>query len=92
MIANSPDTLAYNDAVCNSLDVATEQEGAMTSTEEIVVTRTVSVPEAARAYGISRGQAYELARRDELPGVIKLGGRYVVSRAVMERVLNGEPA
>lgn len=62
----------------------------MIPTEEIVVTRTVSVPEAARTYGISRGQAYELARRNELPGVIKLGGRYVVSRAVMERVLNGE--
>jgi predicted DNA-binding transcriptional regulator AlpA len=61
-----------------------------TSTE--TPTRTVNVPEAAREYGISRGQAYELARRGELPGVIKLGGRYVVSRAVMERVLNGEAA
>jgi excisionase family DNA binding protein len=64
----------------------------MENTAEQVKTRTVTVTEAARTYGISRGQAYELARRGELPGVVRLGRRYVVSRAVMERVLNGEPA
>lgn len=64
----------------------------ITTTSEAPAARTVSVQEAARAYGISRGQAYELARRGELPGVIKLGGRYVVSRTVLERVLNGEAA
>lgn len=63
-----------------------------TELESVEQTRTVPVPVAARAYGISRAQGYELARRGELPGVIKLGGRYVVSRAVMERVLNGERA
>jgi excisionase family DNA binding protein len=54
---------------------------------------TVPVPEAAKMLGISRGAGYELARRGELPGVIKLGGRYVVSRVVLERTINGqEPA
>jgi excisionase family DNA binding protein len=50
----------------------------------------VRVPEAARILDISRAQAYELARRGELPGVIRLGRRYVVSRAILERTLNGE--
>jgi excisionase family DNA binding protein len=51
---------------------------------------TTSVEEAARQYGIGRTLAYELARSGELPGVIRLGGRYVVSRAVIERTLDGE--
>ena len=38
----------------------------------------------------SRSQAYELAKRGELPGAIKLGGRIVVSRRVLDRVLDGE--
>jgi excisionase family DNA binding protein len=37
------------------------------------------VEEAAALLGIGRGLAYELARRGELPGVIRLGRRYVVS-------------
>lgn len=49
-----------------------------------------SVPEAARRLGISRAHAYELARRGELPGAIKLGGRIVVSRRQLERIINGE--
>jgi hypothetical protein len=40
--------------------------------------------------GISRGYAFELARRGELPGIVKLGGRYVVSRRVLEETLNGK--
>jgi predicted DNA-binding transcriptional regulator AlpA len=52
---------------------------------------TMSVPAAARLLGISRGGAYELARRGQLPGAIKLGGRTVVSRQVLERTINGDP-
>jgi excisionase family DNA binding protein len=52
---------------------------------------TVSVPEAARLLGISRGGAYELARRGELPGAIRLGGRVVVSRSALLRALDNEP-
>lgn len=49
--------------------------------------RTLSVTEAARLLGIGRSLAYELARRGELPGAIRLGHRVVVSRAVLERLL-----
>lgn len=51
--------------------------------------RTITVEEAARMLGIGRGYAYELARRDELPGCIRLGARLVVSRSVVERLLEG---
>jgi excisionase family DNA binding protein len=50
--------------------------------------RTVTVEEAAKALGIGRGHAYELARRGELPGVLKLGRRFVVSRAALDRALD----
>jgi excisionase family DNA binding protein len=50
----------------------------------------VNVPTAARMLGISRGHAFELARRGELPGVLRLGGRYVVSRRALQRALDGE--
>ncbi len=49
--------------------------------------RTVSIEEFAAAVGISRTSAYNLARRGEVPGLIKLGGRYVVARAALERLL-----
>jgi len=52
---------------------------------------TMTVGEAARKLGISRASAYELARRGELPGATRLGGRVVVSRRQLERVVNGEP-
>ena len=51
---------------------------------------TLSIAEAAAVLGISRNLAYELARRGELPGVIRLGQkRLVVSRAAIERLLQG---
>jgi excisionase family DNA binding protein len=52
--------------------------------------RTISVAEAGAMLGIGRGLAYELAKRGELPGVIRLGHRYVISRARIEQVLAGE--
>ena len=52
-------------------------------------TLTMTIPEAARALGISRGLAYELAKRDELPiRVIRLGNkRMVVPRQALETLL-----
>lgn len=64
----------------------------MMTVTETVPSLTVSVPDAAKMIGISRGYAFELARRGELPGAIKLGGRIVVSRRVLERTLNGDEA
>jgi excisionase family DNA binding protein len=54
-------------------------------------TLTMTIPEAARALGISRGLAYELAKRDELPvRVIRIGEkRMVVSRHALEALLTG---
>jgi excisionase family DNA binding protein len=53
---------------------------------------TISVEEAARLLGISRGLAYDLARRGELPGAVRLGEkRIVVSRAALEAHLAGGP-
>jgi predicted DNA-binding transcriptional regulator AlpA len=52
--------------------------------------RTMNVEDAAHALGISRASAYEAARKGELPGAIRIGGRVVVSTTVLERVLNGE--
>jgi excisionase family DNA binding protein len=49
--------------------------------------RTLTLDEWAREVGIGRSTAHELARANKLPGLIKLGGRYLVSRAVMERML-----
>lgn len=52
---------------------------------------TYSVAEAAAILGISRNLAYELAKRGELPGAIKLGQkRIVVSRVQLGRLLQGQ--
>ncbi len=51
---------------------------------------TMTITELAKALGISRGLAYELARRDELPiNVIRLGKRLLVSRRAVEVLLSG---
>ncbi len=50
---------------------------------------TMTIPEVARAIGISRGLAYELARMNRLlVPVLKLGDRrMVVSRKALEDLL-----
>jgi excisionase family DNA binding protein len=56
--------------------------------------RTISVEDAARELGIGRQLAYQLARTGELPGVIRLGHRFLVARERLDAVLrgNGEAA
>lgn len=44
---------------------------------------TISVSEAAIILGISRRYAYELARSSQLPGVIRLGKGFKVTRKVL---------
>ena len=52
---------------------------------------TYSIPEACVLLGISRNLGYELAKRGELPGLIRLGEkRLVVSRQAIERLLRGD--
>ena len=50
-------------------------------------TRVLTVEEAARLLGISRGLGYELARRGEIP-VLRLGRRLVVPKAAFEAWLS----
>jgi excisionase family DNA binding protein len=57
---------------------------------ETLQRQTYTIGEASELLGISRGQGYALARTGELPGAIKLGGRTVVSRSALHRVLEGE--
>jgi excisionase family DNA binding protein len=55
---------------------------------------TMTIPEVAKMLGISRGLAYDLARRNELPiPVIKIGDRrMVLSRKAVEGLLEaGKP-
>ena len=51
-----------------------------------VDTMTVTVTQAARMLGISRGSAYEAAKTGELP-VIRIGKRLLVSREILRRML-----
>lgn len=52
---------------------------------------TMTIPEVAKALGISRGLAYDLARRNELPvPVIRLGKRMVLSRKAVEALLEAD--
>lgn len=55
---------------------------------------TISVPEAGDVLGLGRNKAYELARQGEFPvRVLKIGSRYRVSQADLERYLgiNDDP-
>lgn len=58
-------------------------------TETTEAPRTITVEQAGAMLGIGRGLAYELAKRGELPGVLRLGHRYVVSRQRLEQTLTG---
>lgn len=49
----------------------------------------LSVAEAAEMLGISRTLAYELVARHELPA-LRLGGRIVILRRPLERLLDGQ--
>lgn len=53
--------------------------------------KTMSITETAKELGIGRNQAYEAARRGEIP-VIRIGKRLLVPKAALERMLAGETA
>ena len=52
---------------------------------------TIKIEESAGVLGIGRQTAYDLAARGELPGVLRLGRRWVVSRKALEAWLEGKP-
>jgi excisionase family DNA binding protein len=49
--------------------------------------QTLSVEETAALLGIGRTNAYELARRGELPGSFRLGRKLLVSKPALDRFL-----
>ena len=52
--------------------------------------QTINIGPCAQLLGINRSTAYDLARRDQLPiPVIRLGRRMVVSRRVLDQLLDG---
>ena len=53
--------------------------------------RVVTVNEAAVMLRISRGAAYEAAKRKEIPS-IRIGRRLLVPLAALERMLTGDAA
>ncbi len=52
---------------------------------------TISVERAGRLLGISRGLAYDLVRRGEIPA-IRLGRRLVVPAVAIDEILHDRPA
>jgi excisionase family DNA binding protein len=60
----------------------------MQGTDEVSMTMTMTVSEAARVLGISRSSAYECVRRGELRAV-RLGRRLVVPRSAVTELLEG---
>ena len=50
-------------------------------------TLTLTVPEAAKALGISRGQAYQAVQQGEIP-VIRIGRRLLVPKAALLKMVN----
>ena len=52
---------------------------------------TYTIREAAELLGISRNLAYALAKREKLPGLIRLGEKRIVcSKHTIQKLLHGE--
>ncbi len=65
----------------------------MTRAELLALPAVVDVTTAARALGLGRSTAYDLARRGEFPcRVLHIGSSYRVPTAELLRVLGIEPA
>lgn len=82
---------AMNDIPTHVNNCTTAQDK-QPSSQVFTPTLTLSIPQAAVCLGISASLCYQLARKNELPGVIRLGSRYVVSRYQLERYINGSAA
>lgn len=52
---------------------------------------TITIVEAAKRLRIGRNQAYDAARNGELP-TIRIGKRWLVPTAALDRMLSGEAA
>jgi Helix-turn-helix domain len=71
---------------------ANQNDNGLTRAELLALPVTVDVTTAARALGLGRSTAYELARRDEFPcRVLRIGSSYRIPTAGLLRVLGIEP-
>jgi hypothetical protein len=52
---------------------------------------TVDVETAGKLLGISRNSAFKAANEGSLPGVIRIGRRFVVSVPALEKALGADP-
>lgn len=52
---------------------------------------TMALDEWAARLGVSLPSAYRLAQQNRIPGLIRIGNSWRVSRRVVERQLDGEP-
>lgn len=67
-------------------------EEGLTLAELLALPVTVDITTAARALGLGRSTAYELARRNEFPcRVLRVGSSYRIPTADLLRVLGIEP-
>ena len=65
------------------------EENRLNSEDECL---TVSVPIAGKKLGLSRGSAYAAATRGDLPGLLRVGKRLMVSKvALQQAMLQGWP-
>ena len=48
---------------------------------------TLTVPVAGKRLGLSRGASYDAAKRGDLPGLIRIGRRLMVSKVALEKAL-----
>jgi predicted site-specific integrase-resolvase len=53
---------------------------------------TTTIEVAAKRLGIGINQAYEAARLGKLPGAFRLGKRWIVPVAALDRLLSGNAA
>ncbi len=51
--------------------------------------KTLTVAEAAKELGLGKNAAYEGVRSGQIPSV-RIGGRILVPRVALDRMLNGE--
>jgi excisionase family DNA binding protein len=69
-----------------------QNDKGLTRAELLALPVTVDVTTAARALGLGRSTAYELARRDEFAcRVLRIGSSYRIPTADLLRVLGIEP-
>jgi excisionase family DNA binding protein len=72
-------------------DISTKKRSAKCATGTMLdlERRTWTLDEAAVLIGCSRSLLYAEAKRGNLPGLIRLGDRLLISRAAVERLLEG---